>query len=171
MTDKSPRQSMSKKSAKSLKEKRAEIKRIETILKDKKKILPCSVFLQGEYGVNDLFVGVPVKLVGLGEGADEIAGRGSIAHGEIVILVELGPQDQVEGVGGLVADQLVGGVLVGDAQQRLGHAHQQHAFLAAQVVLAHEGFYGGLVTGANAHATHQIGGRGRYGRGPRRRRR
>src|SRR5678809_496691 len=32
------------------------------ILKDKKKILPCSVFLQGEYGIRDLFVGVPVKL-------------------------------------------------------------------------------------------------------------
>src|SRR5438093_59080 len=29
---------------------------------DKKKILPCSVFLQGEYGVRDLFVGVPCKL-------------------------------------------------------------------------------------------------------------
>ena len=35
---------------------------VEAILKDKKKILPCSVFLQGEYGVKDLFVGVPVKL-------------------------------------------------------------------------------------------------------------
>ena len=35
---------------------------VEAILKDKKKILPCSVFLQGEYGVHDLFVGVPVKL-------------------------------------------------------------------------------------------------------------
>jgi malate dehydrogenase len=35
---------------------------VEVILKDKKKILPCSVFLQGEYGVRDLFVGVPVKL-------------------------------------------------------------------------------------------------------------
>jgi len=35
---------------------------VETILKDKKKILPCSVYLQGEYGINDLFVGVPVKL-------------------------------------------------------------------------------------------------------------
>src|SRR3954464_1992793 len=34
----------------------------EAILRDKKKILPCSVFLQGEYGVRDLFVGVPVKL-------------------------------------------------------------------------------------------------------------
>ena len=35
---------------------------VEAILLDKKKILPCSVFLQGEYGVRDLFVGVPVKL-------------------------------------------------------------------------------------------------------------
>ena len=35
---------------------------VESILKDKKKILPCSVYLQGEYGIRDLFVGVPVKL-------------------------------------------------------------------------------------------------------------
>jgi malate dehydrogenase len=35
---------------------------VEAILKDKKKSLPCSVFLQGEYGIRDLFVGVPVKL-------------------------------------------------------------------------------------------------------------
>ena len=35
---------------------------VECILKDKKKIQPCSVFLQGEYGVKDLFVGVPVVL-------------------------------------------------------------------------------------------------------------
>jgi malate dehydrogenase len=35
---------------------------VEAILKDKRKILPCSVFLQGEYGIRDLFVGVPVKL-------------------------------------------------------------------------------------------------------------
>ena len=35
---------------------------VEIILKDKKKIVPCSVYLQGEYGVKDLFVGVPVKL-------------------------------------------------------------------------------------------------------------
>jgi malate dehydrogenase len=35
---------------------------VECILKDKKKIQPCSVFLKGEYGINDLFVGVPVKL-------------------------------------------------------------------------------------------------------------
>ncbi len=35
---------------------------VEAILKDKKKILPCSVYLQGEYGVSDQFLGVPVKL-------------------------------------------------------------------------------------------------------------
>ena len=35
---------------------------VEAILKDQKKIMPCSVFLQGEYGIQDLFVGVPVKL-------------------------------------------------------------------------------------------------------------
>ena len=35
---------------------------VECILKDKKRIEPCSVYLQGEYGIHDLFVGVPVKL-------------------------------------------------------------------------------------------------------------
>ncbi len=35
---------------------------VESILKDKKKVLPCAAFLEGEYGVNGLFVGVPVKL-------------------------------------------------------------------------------------------------------------
>src|SRR6058998_2778841 len=35
---------------------------VEAILLDKHKILPCSVYLQGEYGVRDLFVGVPCKL-------------------------------------------------------------------------------------------------------------
>jgi malate dehydrogenase len=34
----------------------------ESILKDKKKILPCAAFLTGEYGINDLFIGVPLKL-------------------------------------------------------------------------------------------------------------
>ncbi len=42
----------------------------EAILKDQKKILPCAAMLSGEYGINDLFIGVPVKL---GEnGAEEI---------------------------------------------------------------------------------------------------
>jgi malate dehydrogenase len=40
----------------------AVVEMVESVLKDKKKILPCSVYLQGEYGINDLFVGVPCKL-------------------------------------------------------------------------------------------------------------
>jgi len=35
---------------------------VEAILKDKKKVLPCAVYLEGEYGISNLFVGVPVKL-------------------------------------------------------------------------------------------------------------
>jgi malate dehydrogenase len=35
---------------------------VESILKDKKKVLPCAALLEGEYGVHGLFVGVPVKL-------------------------------------------------------------------------------------------------------------
>jgi malate dehydrogenase len=35
---------------------------VEAILKDKKKILPCAAYLEGEYGVKGLYVGVPVKL-------------------------------------------------------------------------------------------------------------
>jgi malate dehydrogenase len=40
----------------------AAVEMAESILKDKKKILPCAVLLQGEYGFQDLFIGVPVKL-------------------------------------------------------------------------------------------------------------
>jgi len=40
----------------------AVVEMVEAILKDKKKILPCAVYLQGEYGITGLFVGVPVKL-------------------------------------------------------------------------------------------------------------
>jgi len=35
---------------------------VEAILKDKKKILPCAAYLEGEYGLSGLFVGVPCKL-------------------------------------------------------------------------------------------------------------
>ena len=38
------------------------VEMVEAILKDKRKILPCAAYLQGEYGYNGLFVGVPVKL-------------------------------------------------------------------------------------------------------------
>jgi malate dehydrogenase len=48
----------------------AAVEMAEAILKDKKKILPCAAYLEGEYGFNDLFIGVPVKL-GAG-GVEEI---------------------------------------------------------------------------------------------------
>ncbi|MBV9494431.1 MAG: malate dehydrogenase [Acidobacteria bacterium] len=38
------------------------VEMVEAILKDKRKILPCAAYLQGEYGFNNLYVGVPVKL-------------------------------------------------------------------------------------------------------------
>jgi malate dehydrogenase len=38
------------------------VEMVEAILRDKKKVLPCTAYLEGEYGVKGLFVGVPVKL-------------------------------------------------------------------------------------------------------------
>ena len=35
---------------------------VESIVKDKKKVLPCAAYLEGEYGINDLYFGVPIKL-------------------------------------------------------------------------------------------------------------
>src|SRR5271163_4115316 len=40
----------------------AAVEMVEAILKDKKKILPCAAYLDGEYGIKGLFVGVPAKL-------------------------------------------------------------------------------------------------------------
>ena len=53
----------------------------ESILKDKKKVLPCAAYLEGEYGINGLFVGVPVKL-----------GAGGI---ERIYEVKLMPEEQL----------------------------------------------------------------------------
>jgi malate dehydrogenase len=58
----------------------AAVEMVEAILKDKKKILPCAVYLEGEYGINGLFVGVPVKL-----GAKGV---------EQIIEVKLSPEDK-----------------------------------------------------------------------------
>ncbi|HWM92175.1 MAG TPA: malate dehydrogenase [Thermoanaerobaculia bacterium] len=55
---------------------------VAAILHDKKKILPCAVLLQGEYGLNDLFVGVPARL-----------GAGGM---EQVIELELTAEEQAE---------------------------------------------------------------------------
>ncbi|MNM42934.1 hypothetical protein D3C81_537840 [compost metagenome] len=115
----------------------------------------------------------------LTDAADQALERaGRIGAGGVVHLHQLAGQHQAPGggvdqhrvaaaqvffpvgIGQLVADQLVGGLLVRNAQQRFGHAHQQHAFLAAEVVLAHEGFDGALVLGAGTHAAHQVSGGG-----------
>jgi malate dehydrogenase len=40
----------------------AAVQMVEAIVKDKKRILPCSVYLQGEYGIHDTFIGVPIRL-------------------------------------------------------------------------------------------------------------
>jgi malate dehydrogenase len=38
------------------------VEMVDAILKDKKKILPCAAYLEGEYGIRGLYMGVPVKL-------------------------------------------------------------------------------------------------------------
>lgn len=35
---------------------------VESIIKDKKKVLPCAAYLEGEYGINGIYFGVPIKL-------------------------------------------------------------------------------------------------------------
>ena len=40
----------------------AAVEMAESILRDKKKVMPCAAYLEGEYGINGLFVGVPCKL-------------------------------------------------------------------------------------------------------------
>ena len=58
----------------------AAVEMVEAILKDKKKILPCAAYLNGQYGVRGLYVGVPVKL-----------GRAGV---EQVIEITLTPEEQ-----------------------------------------------------------------------------
>ena len=40
----------------------ATVQMVEAVLRDKKRVIPCSAYLEGEYGLNDLFFGVPVVL-------------------------------------------------------------------------------------------------------------
>lgn len=40
----------------------ATVEMVESILLDRKKVLPCAAYLEGQYGIRDLFIGVPVKL-------------------------------------------------------------------------------------------------------------
>lgn len=55
---------------------------VEAIIKDKKRVLPCAAYLQGEYGAKDIFMGVPVKI-----GANGI---------EEIIQLNLTPQEKRE---------------------------------------------------------------------------
>ena len=58
----------------------AVVQMIDAIFNDRKKILPCAAYLEGEYGINGLFVGVPVKLG---------------AHGiEEIVQIKLTPEEQ-----------------------------------------------------------------------------
>jgi len=56
------------------------VQMVEAIVKDKKRILPCAVLLQGEYGIKDVVVGVPIKI-----------GRKGL---EQVIQIKLTPEEQ-----------------------------------------------------------------------------
>jgi malate dehydrogenase len=58
----------------------AAVEMAESILKDKKKVLPCAAYLEGEYGIHGLLVGVPVKL-----------GARGIEH---IYQVKLAPEEQ-----------------------------------------------------------------------------
>lgn len=58
----------------------ATVAMVESIVKDKKRILPCSVYLQGEYGLTNTFAGVPVKL-----------GKNGI---EKIMEIKLNPEEQ-----------------------------------------------------------------------------
>jgi len=58
----------------------AAVQMVESIVKDKKRILPCAAYLQGEYGLQDTYAGVPVKL-----------GRKGI---EEIIQIRLNPDEQ-----------------------------------------------------------------------------
>jgi malate dehydrogenase len=53
---------------------------VEAIVKDKKRILPAAAYLEGEYGIHDVYVGVPILL-----------GAGGV---EKIIEVELTPEER-----------------------------------------------------------------------------
>jgi malate dehydrogenase len=80
----------------------AAVEMVESILKDKKKVLPCAAYLEGEYGIQGLFVGVPVKL-----GAKGI---------EKVYQIQLNPEEQaaLQKSAGAVQE------LVGVLKQKMG---------------------------------------------------
>jgi malate dehydrogenase len=61
----------------------AAVQMVEAILLDRKRVLPCSAYLEGEYGINGLFVGVPIKL---GAGGIEKIFEVKLAEDELALL-------------------------------------------------------------------------------------
>jgi malate dehydrogenase len=59
----------------------AVVEMVDAVLRDKKKILPCAAYLQGEYGMRDVYLGVPVKL-----------GSGGV---EQIVEIALSPEETV----------------------------------------------------------------------------
>jgi malate dehydrogenase len=72
---------------------------VDSIVLDQKRVLPCTAFLEGEYGIDGLYIGVPVKL-----GADGV---------EEIVLLELSEAEQEELAGSAGAVREVVGVLTG----------------------------------------------------------
>jgi malate dehydrogenase len=70
---------------------------VQAILKDEKRVIPCSVLLNGEYGLKDLFLGVPVvvgaagveRVIELGLAADELAALHASGAGVREMIEEL----------------------------------------------------------------------------------
>ena len=69
------------------------VEMVESILRDKKKILPCAAYLEGEYGIDGTYVGVPVKLGS--KGVEQI----------YEIKLEAGELDALQTSAGLVKEQ------------------------------------------------------------------
>jgi malate dehydrogenase len=75
----------------------AAVEMAESILRDKKRVLPCAAYLEGEYGINGLYVGVPCKLgaggierifeIGLSESETAALHRSSAAVEELVDVI------------------------------------------------------------------------------------
>ena len=57
----------------------AAVQMVESIVLDKKRILPCAAWLEGEYGLSGIYCGVPCKLGAEGAGADR---RGASSRAE-----------------------------------------------------------------------------------------
>ncbi|MBI5184284.1 MAG: malate dehydrogenase [Nitrospinae bacterium] len=70
---------------------------VESIIRDKKRIIPCAAYLEGEYGINGLFVGVPVKLGA--KGVEEII-KIELTRDELASLLK-SAEDVKESVGKL----------------------------------------------------------------------